>query len=329
VTAAQIQTEIAPPKLMAFTARAKGDYEGTSATMLFAFSGEQAREALVGDDEDREFAIERSQWADRYAPGPVPWIARLHHGWYCDCHGCGVTISENAEDTLGRPKAFRPVQDGEEVFCSAKCMMRSRSARRNQRRAQSRMLQLYKRLLFDILGPVRLQDDEHHVHIIKAGRAWVPAQVILRFDFPGRTGMLASFEFRHSHSVHGPCRPQFNCSQGDLQAFKQFLAMRNRKKLVTLSPRQLELVRHATGLSQTRHRVSYRNRFYSGPGHADFVDWQDMVAKGAAVRITLEPGAAGERYLFLATLAGASAALRPREALDTEDFPSWMGRRRR
>lgn len=44
-----------------------------------------------------------------------------------------------------------------------------------------------------------------------------------------------------------------------------------------LTPAQRELARHALGLPNDRKR-SYRNRFIASKGHADFAEWEVMVA---------------------------------------------------
>lgn len=84
-----------------------------------------------------------------------------------------------------------------------------------------------------------------------------------------------------------------------------------------LSARQRELGRHALGLALPRRR-SYRNRFFAGPGHADFADWQAMALAGLATR-SAKPMAAG--YLFSLTVEGATLCLDVGETLDPEDFP--------
>ena len=46
---------------------------------------------------------------------------------------------------------------------------------------------------------------------------------------------------------------------------------------------QRELARHALGLP-CHTGVTSRNHFCAGPGHSDYVTWQDMVAEGLAIR---------------------------------------------
>ena len=85
-----------------------------------------------------------------------------------------------------------------------------------------------------------------------------------------------------------------------------------------LSPRQIDLARHALGLPNERRR-SYRNRFCCGPGHADYEDWRAMVAAGAARQFPLNAHRGDS--LFALTEPGARAALCDGETLDAEDFP--------
>lgn len=86
-----------------------------------------------------------------------------------------------------------------------------------------------------------------------------------------------------------------------------------------MTPRQIELARHALGL-RPGCLVSYRNRFLAGPGHPDYADWQAMVAAGQAKRLESEYLPPGD-VLFLLTRAGAEAALLPGDVLNSEDWP--------
>lgn len=90
-----------------------------------------------------------------------------------------------------------------------------------------------------------------------------------------------------------------------------------------MTPRQIELGRHALGLER-RYKKSYRNRFFvAGLWHADHDDWMAMTDAGNALRwdgAKLEFGGDGAD-LFRLTRAGAEQCLRPGESLDPEDFP--------
>jgi hypothetical protein len=86
-----------------------------------------------------------------------------------------------------------------------------------------------------------------------------------------------------------------------------------------MTPKQIELARHALGLP-SRSKASYRNHFCCSQGHSDFDDWREMTEAGYA---TYRKGNAitGGDDLFRLTLAGASLALRRGECLDMADFP--------
>lgn len=79
-----------------------------------------------------------------------------------------------------------------------------------------------------------------------------------------------------------------------------------------MTPRQIDLARHALGLPNDQQR-SYRNRFWAGPGHTDYPEWEKMVARGVAAKNQTVPG-------FHLTKTGAEQVLEPGESLDPEDF---------
>jgi hypothetical protein len=84
--------------------------------------------------------------------------------------------------------------------------------------------------------------------------------------------------------------------------------------MTEMTPRQIELARHALGLPN-QARESYRNYFVAGEGHTDYADWTAMVEAGHAQQCR---GGGGD--LFLLTEAGARAALKPGERLDPRGF---------
>jgi hypothetical protein len=86
-----------------------------------------------------------------------------------------------------------------------------------------------------------------------------------------------------------------------------------------MTPRQIELARHAIGLSG--QATSYRNSFVAGPGHADYAEWQAMVENGHAVCRGGESLPFSGSDLFAMTAAGAQAVLRRGEKLDPKVFP--------
>ena len=88
-----------------------------------------------------------------------------------------------------------------------------------------------------------------------------------------------------------------------------------------LSPEQRELARLALGLPNRNNR-SNRNRFVTGPGGDDYAHWMAMVDAGLARRRDGKTLPFGGDDMFSLTLAGAKAAKRRNEGLDSEDFPA-------
>lgn len=79
---------------------------------------------------------------------------------------------------------------------------------------------------------------------------------------------------------------------------------------------QKHLARHALGFPN-KQNTSYRNRFCTGPGSTDYLEWQALVAEGDAI----EHKAAlwGGDSMFYLTLKGALAVRSPKEHLSRED----------
>lgn len=84
-----------------------------------------------------------------------------------------------------------------------------------------------------------------------------------------------------------------------------------------MTPDQIELARHALGLTGGRSR-SYRNRYLSALGGETEAAWSALVSTGHAER---GAGTSTGVWFYL-TRAGAEAVLRPGESLDPEDFPA-------
>lgn len=91
------------------------------------------------------------------------------------------------------------------------------------------------------------------------------------------------------------------------------------ERKVALTSRQIDLARHALGLTREETRRSYRNHFVAGPNHGDYEEWMKMAAAGMAFR--RQVGGFGGDDLFHLTRPGAEAALRAGDSLDSEDFP--------
>ena len=84
-----------------------------------------------------------------------------------------------------------------------------------------------------------------------------------------------------------------------------------------MTPRQIELARHALGL-RPGTLISYRNNFVAEPSSPHFDDWVAMEAGGFAARRDYTSSLGF--VLFHLTRAGAERALLPGDVLDPEDW---------
>lgn len=92
-----------------------------------------------------------------------------------------------------------------------------------------------------------------------------------------------------------------------------------------MTPRQIELARHALGLTDKRQKQSYRNYFVAGKSHDDYEEWEAMVRTGMALKRSGKTRSGVQLFggddIFHLTPAGAIASVRKGESLDPEDFP--------
>lgn len=100
------------------------------------FFAETEAEALqcAADKEGVEpscFDSQRAEWADEFAPGPVPASAWLNAGWTIGCSNCEIVVDWDEEP---------PIIDGHDVYCSPNCRRAMRALRRQQREAIRRAL---------------------------------------------------------------------------------------------------------------------------------------------------------------------------------------------
>lgn len=86
-----------------------------------------------------------------------------------------------------------------------------------------------------------------------------------------------------------------------------------------MTPKQIDLARHALGLPNKRN-FSFRNHFVAGKRHDDHAEWMAMVADGDATRRDGAKLSFGVDDIFHLTISGARKAILKGERLDLEDF---------
>lgn len=101
-------------RLKAYTVHDGGDHS----VIRFAASNVVARREGANELDcafDEVDYCTRSPEFDAYAPGPVPPLVAIKHGWWFECRHCGQQASEYSEGPV--------IEDGDGVFCSPACEM--------------------------------------------------------------------------------------------------------------------------------------------------------------------------------------------------------------
>ena len=205
------------------------DYEGHSA-IVFASSSAAARRVGANElDTDWDgVTCKRIQWADAYAPGPVPDLVKVEHGWWITCNGCEVRVDNGYEafdPYTDEPRRLRPVEDKRGFFCCVGCRTSYYADRNARKKAEQRTLDALTARLAKALPtatPIKgYMDRIGHVYVArdKVTRRYVAEQAYVNFTFPGskydsgKLGLESKGE-----------RPTVTVCVGDLEAFKAWKA---------------------------------------------------------------------------------------------------------
>ena len=120
--------------------------------VVFATNSATARREGAGElDTDWECieSCTRAPALDQYAPGPVPPMTLLEHGWWFECSHCGRRVShemtEELDDDGLDPANFVPRPSGEHgIFCSAGCECADHMDKRGQAEAEEALREVFE-----------------------------------------------------------------------------------------------------------------------------------------------------------------------------------------
>lgn len=97
--------------------------------------------------EEVDFCRRAPQW-DQYAPGPVPPLARIAHGWWYECAHCGRRVSEDLEQEVKddglNPADFEIVEAGHIVYCSHSCQAIENAQHRQRKVAEVALIEAFE-----------------------------------------------------------------------------------------------------------------------------------------------------------------------------------------
>lgn len=102
----------------------------------------------LGTDWDSIESCTRKPEFDSYAPGPVPPLVLIEHGWWFECQRCGIRVSSEMDEVLDDdsldPADFVPQPAGNNgVFCSAACAAESMAEKRLHEVAEANLIEVF------------------------------------------------------------------------------------------------------------------------------------------------------------------------------------------
>lgn len=172
-----------------------------------------ARDLAPDDVEYEDGCLTHVEWADKYAPGPVPDIAWIHAGWGVECSGCFAMIYDGESferDPDGEEIMFNPTAVGDRVYCTPECKESDERYTRFILRRRARLGRWLKRHLLERFPFVTPAEDTNYPQIAENGRL---SYIEMSFTFPGDKyhGSYIRFTRGGGFSVY--------VSAGDLETF--------------------------------------------------------------------------------------------------------------
>jgi len=90
----------------------------------------------------------RSPEFDSYAPGPVPPLVAIEHGWWFECSCCSRKVDgdvrQAAEDEGEDADLFGAVADGRAVYCSETCRMKEFAEHQARKTAEVALIEVFE-----------------------------------------------------------------------------------------------------------------------------------------------------------------------------------------
>lgn len=178
-----------------------------------------------GDGDISGWKAVRAPWADSYAPGPCPLLVMVDHGWWMECHGCGIRIDSDLEfipdDPTEPVKQLEPVEDGHGLFCTVACRDAHMVERAERKIFGQWMLDLLRLRLRDKLPGCTEAEAAMlpHVYVEKKDGLWTIGQCVIGFTFPGCK--IGPASLRMGHDKPGAW---VTVCHGDLEAWEAYRA---------------------------------------------------------------------------------------------------------
>lgn len=143
----------------------------------------------------------RAQWADKYAPGPVPKLAMIDAGWWFECSSCERQIKDDADpDIEFEVTSAEAIEIHDAVYCSPECRRDHLDEQADRKAREELAKQRLRRELWEKVPGITLLGDDH-AYVSREGGRWVERQVVVHFSFPGATHGPSFYRYEIGHAA--------------------------------------------------------------------------------------------------------------------------------
>lgn len=194
--------------------------DGDEQSVIVYETNSAAARRIAASRMDIEFSdveyCRRAQYADAYAPGPVPGLVLISHGWWFECAGCHCQIEQDAErDEENDPRGeFDPVEVGYMMYCSPACRAAYIAKQAARKRAEAKAIARLTSFVRSKLPAAEITGTHAYVSNPERGAK----QVVIYLNFPGALYGGATCRIEN----YGD--PEWYVSNGDLAAWNTYNA---------------------------------------------------------------------------------------------------------
>lgn len=195
------------------------DCESTGG-IIFAHRAIVARRKGANEFNGGEFegvSCRRAPWADEYAPGPVPPLVMIDHGWWFPCWDCNRIISQNEMDD-DEEDHYHPVAGRRAIWCNPTCRSRWIGMKYFVKEFEIVAVENMRASLLRRLPGVEIVENEPYVYVNSIDGLYTAIAGRIGFLFPGCTIGLATWGFDREEVL------SVRVCTGDLKAWEVWRA---------------------------------------------------------------------------------------------------------
>lgn len=196
--------------MKAFSVIEKDDHIGGIYFANQAIAAKKKAASALDMDTIAGLKVKRVEWADKYAPGPVPHLALIDHGWRTYCDGCARDIGQD----LILEERLSPVETPAGFFCDESCHRQALADEAERTRMESEAAGWLKAYMIEKHPDAVLSGEPFALFVkSKSGKLMLQSMRV-DFQFPGAQYGKATIRFK---SIDG--EPEYTMCAGDREAW--------------------------------------------------------------------------------------------------------------